>query len=54
MNELEVLDLFEAKLAELVREVELDDEEIQEKFAMDTLGGVIAGRSYFETIDAVQ
>ena len=50
MNEYEV---YRIKLAELADQVVLDDE-IMDKYADDAIGGVLAGRAYWETIDEAQ
>ena len=50
MNEYEV---YRIKLAELADQVVLDDE-IMDKYADDAIGGVLAGRAYWETIDEAE
>lgn len=42
--------MYQQKLAELVRDVPIEDGEVQEKFAEVYMGGLIAGRELDATI----
>jgi len=48
----EIIDLYQQKLAELVEDLPFD-EEVQEKFAGDMFGGLVAGRACVEQMDTL-
>ena len=50
----EHVELFFAKLSELVELVDVDDPEVQAKYAEPHIGGIVAGRSYWETRDQTE